>query len=88
MCLGSPIDLVTIEERLETLEYWIGPTSDSSDGDPEQGTHQGGCGSMNTADDGLEIGMGCVQNVFGLSYRFGNDWRASRNVRVLDWTNL
>jgi hypothetical protein len=43
---------------------------------------------MNTADDGLEIGMGHVQDVFGLSYRFGSDWRASRNVRVLDWTNL
>jgi hypothetical protein len=68
MCLGSPIDLVAIGERQETLEYWIGPTSDSSDGDPEQGTHQGGCGSMNTADDGLEIGMGRVQDVFGLSY--------------------
>ena len=73
MCLGSPIDLVAIGERQETLEYWIGPTSDSSDGEREQGTHQGGCGSMNTADDGLEIGMGCVQNMFGLSYRFGND---------------
>jgi hypothetical protein len=63
-------------------------TNLSSDGEPEQETHQGGCGSMNTADDGLEIGMGRVQNVFLLSYRFGNDWRASRNVRVLDWTNL
>jgi hypothetical protein len=57
MCLGPPIDLVAIGERPETLEYWIGPTSDSSDGEPD---HQGGCGSINTADDGLEIGMGCV----------------------------
>ena len=73
MCLGSPIDLVTIEERLETLEYWIGPTSDSSDGEPVQGTHQGGCGLMNMADDGLEIGMGRVQDVFLLSYRFGSN---------------
>jgi hypothetical protein len=63
MCFCSPIDLVTIGERQETLEYWIGPTSDSSDGDPEQETHQGGCGSMNTADDGLEIGMGRAQDV-------------------------